>query len=364
MAVVAWTDCRNPRKWGGGGALFRTHSNVGYEPAQEGWFQIRSREGTAALQRHEIRTMFRRDGPATLAAYVRDGYGLVRDVKPSTIEQYQIAANLWERWAGRPIRLDEMDEKSLSAFLRDYAATHAPDTVRAKRNSILAVWRGAADDGLCDEPMGRRVRRCSVPESVVTAWTREEVQQLLATAATLKRSHPCGLRRSELWPLAIRVAWDSGLRWADQMAIQVSAVRPDGLVSVRQNKTGKVSTFQFSTSTMAALRASLDRCPRSIVIPWTASGETFRDQVTTLVKKAGVRAGTWKWIRRGSGSDVELQERGAGHQHLGNTRAVFEKNYADRTIIGRRIPSPRELVVEAFKRDRQLGLFPDHTEGG
>jgi len=303
--------------------------------------------------------MFRRSGPQTLALYAQDGYSLIRGVKATTLEQYRIAAELFERWAGGPIRLDELDERSLSGFLRDYAATAAPDTVRSKRNSVLALWRAAADDGLCDEPVGRRVRRCCVPETVVEAWNKAEVEQLLEAAARLPRRHRCGLRRSEWWPLAIRVAWDSGLRWADQVAIPVSAVRPDGLVSVRQSKTGKVATFQFSPSTMAALRASLERCPRSLVIPWPASGETFRDQVTTLVRKAGIRAGTWKWIRRGSGSDVELQERGAGHLHLGNTKAVFDRNYADRSIIGRSIPSPRELVVEAFARERQLGLFGD-----
>jgi integrase len=303
--------------------------------------------------------MFRRHGPETLGVYAREGYGLIRDVKPSTLYQYRISADLFERWAGGPIRLDELDEKSVSAFLRDYSQKRAADTVRAKRNAILALWRGAADDGLCEEPIGRRVRRCCVPESVVTAWTKEEVEKLLATAATLPRRHKCGLKRSEWWQLAIRVAWDSGLRWADQVTIAVSAVRPDGLVSVRQNKTGKVATFQFSPSTMAALAASLQSCPRSVVIPWTSSGETFRDQVTLLVKKAGIRPGTWKWIRRGSGTDVELQEPGTGHQHLGNTRAVFDRSYGDRTIIGRQIPAPRELVVAAFAKERQMGLFPD-----
>ena len=304
--------------------------------------------------------MFRRDGPCTIGQYARQAYGLVRGVKQSTIDQYVISADLYERWAGHPVRLDELDERSVSEWLRDYAATQKPATVRSKRVAILALWRGAADDGLCEDPVGRRVRRCCVPESVVEAWTKAEVEQLLVAAAKLPRWHPCGLRRSEWWPLAIRVAWDSGLRWADQIAVKVASVRPDGFVSVQQNKTGKVSTFQFSESTMRALRDSLERCPRSLVIPWTVSGETFRDQVTSLVKKAGIRKGTWKWIRRGSGSDVELQQSGAGHQHLGNTKAVFERSYGDKTIIGRSIPTPRELVVRSLERqDRQGRLFPE-----
>lgn len=288
--------------------------------------------------------MFRRAGPDTLGEYARRGYSLIRDVKPGTLRQYVIVADLVERWAGRPVRLDELDEQSVSEWLRDYSATVKPHTVKGKKAMLLALWRAAADDGLAPEPSSRRVRRVRVPELVPTAWTKAEVERLLAAAATLPRKHRCGLSRASWWDLAIRVAWDSGLRWADLVALRVDAIGDDGAAAVTQEKTAKVSSFRLSASTMAALRASLKACPRDLVCPWPASGETFRDQVTRLVAKAGIRAGTWRWIRRGSGTDVELQLDGAGHRHLGNTRRVFDQSYGDPTIIGRQIPSPRPLV--------------------
>jgi integrase len=288
--------------------------------------------------------MFRRAGPETLGDYARRGYSLIRDVKPGTLRQYVIVADLVERWAGRPVRLDELDERSVSEWLRDYALTVKPHTVKGKKAMLLALWRAAADDGLASEPSSRRVRRVRVPELVPTAWTKAEVEQLLAAAATLPRKHRCGLSRAAWWDLAIRVAWDSGLRWADLVGLRVDVVGPDGTASVAQSKTGKVSTFRLSATTMAALRATMAACPRDLVCPWPASGETFRDQVLRLVAKAGIRAGTWRWIRRGSGTDVELQLDGAGHRHLGNTRRVFDQSYGDPTIIGRQIPTPRPLV--------------------
>ena len=293
------------------------------------------------------RTMFRRSGPSTLGEYARHGYSLLRDVKPGTLRQYVIAADLLERWAGRPVRLDELDERSVSEWLRDYAATVKPDTVRSKKNQILALWRAAADDGMADEPSARRVRRVRIPEKVVEAWTREEVELLLRAAASLPRRHRCGLRRAAWFDLAIRMAWDSGLRWGDLVNVRVDAVRPDG-TTVVQSKTGKAITFRLSGGTLEALAATLKACPRTLVCPWPASHETFSDQVRLLVQKAGIRAGTWKWIRRGSGSDVEAQLDGAGHRHLGNTRAVFERSYAAQAIIGRRTPQPRELLVQAL----------------
>jgi integrase len=298
--------------------------------------------GVASLEK--VVPMFRRAGPATLGEYARRGYSLVRDVKTSTLRQYVIVADLVERWAGRPVRLEELDEASVSEWLRDYSASVAPHTAKGKKNMLLALWRAASDDGLASEPSARRVRRVRVPQLVPTAWTREEVEQLLAAAARLPRRHRCGLSRAAWWDLAIRVAWDSGLRWGDLVALQVAVVQPDGTASVCQAKTRKVATFKLSATTMAVLRASLAACPRSLVCPWPASPETFRTQVRRLVAKAGIRPGTWRWIRRGSGTDVEVQLGGAGHRHLGNTRQVFDSSYGDPTILGRRIPTPRELA--------------------
>lgn len=284
-----------------------------------------------------------------MGEYARHGYGLLRDVRPGTLRQYVIVADLYERWAGGPVPLAELEEQSVSAWLRDYSATVKPHTVRGKKSMLLALWRAAADDGLCEEPSARRVRRVRVPEQTVTAWTREEVEQLLATAGTLKRRHRCGLPRAAWWDLAIRVAWDSGLRWGDLVALRVDAIRPDGAATWTQSKTGRVSAFRLSAGTLEALQRTLAACPRTLVCPWPASGETFRDQVDRLVARAGIRPGTWRWIRRGSGSDVELQVDGAGHRHLGNTPAVFRASYEDRTIVARPTPSPRELLVAALR---------------
>ena len=296
--------------------------------------------------------MFRRSGPDTLGEYARHGYSLLRDVKPGTLRQYVIVADLVERWAGRPVRLDELDERSVSEWLRDYSATVKPHTVRGKKNMLLALWRAAADDGLAGEPTARRVRRVRVPQLVPTAWTKAEVEALLATVAGIPRRHRCGLRRAVWWDLAVRVAWDSGLRWGDLVALRVDQIGPDGTVSLTQSKTAKVSTFRLSPTTLDALRATLAACPRDLVCPWPASGETFRDQFSLIVHKAGIRAGTWKFIRRGSGTDVEMQLPGSGHLHLGNTRRVFEQSYGDPTIIGRVTPAPRELLLAALSGAR------------
>ncbi|NQW46626.1 MAG: hypothetical protein HQ464_02540 [Planctomycetes bacterium] len=297
--------------------------------------------------------MYSRSGPPTLGKYAQ-AYSLLRDVKAGTLRQYQIVATLYERWAGGPVLLEQLDETSVSEWLRDYAQTAAPSTVRGKKAMLLAIWRAAADDGLCDPPT-RRIRsiRRSAPRPLVEAWTLEEVEQLVAACRGLPRRHRCGLPRRQWWDLAVRVAWDSGLRWGDLVGLPVARVRPDGTTTIIQAKTGRPVSFVLSAGTLEALRVSLLACPRLLVCPWPASQESFMAQARILVRRAGIRAGTWKWLRRASGTDVEVQRPGAGAVHLGHAPGsrVFAESYGDPEIIGRLQPGPRPLWF-----DRQPGV--------
>ena len=85
--------------------------------------------------------MFRRSGPNTLGEYARTGYSLLRDVRPSTVRQYVIVADLFERWAGGPVQLDQLDERSVSEWLRDYSASRKPATVRERHRDEAHAMR-------------------------------------------------------------------------------------------------------------------------------------------------------------------------------------------------------------------------------
>jgi len=294
--------------------------------------------------------MYAKSGPQTLGAYAAN-YSLLRDVRPETVRQYEITARLYERWAGGPARLDELDEQSVSAWLRDYAASGVePETVRSKKVGLLALWRAAADEGLCDPPT-RRIRSVKCAYKPPTCWDVNEIMLLLDACRSLKRWHRTGLRRSAWFDLAIRVAWDTGLRQGDQWALPVSMVRPDGTIALSQSKTGRAVICQLSPSTLAALRRSLEIAPRDLLTPWMASHETFDDQFKRLVAKAGIRPGTWKWVRRASATDVEIQLPGSASAHLGHVPGsrIAERNYLDPAQLRRTVATPRELVVAAFE---------------
>lgn len=282
----------------------------------------------------------------TVAEYV-NVYATSRQLGEETVRQYRIAVGRFEEWAGAGVRLDELSEMMLSAWLRHLEQRNAPSTVRSKRNQLLAVWRAAASEYLCDPPT-RMVRAARVPWVPRECFTVDEVRDLLREASWLPRRHPCGLRRSDFWTLAIRIAWDTGLRWGDQFRLQADEVR-GGMAVVKQAKTGAPVTIRLHPSTLRELETSLAIAPRELVTPWVASKVTFAAQFRRIVEKAGVSAGTWKWLRRGSGTSVEAQApgRGMAARHLGHAPGskVTELNYIAPKVVAAAVPAvmPEEL---------------------
>lgn len=292
--------------------------------------------------------MIRNAAPQTLHEYLGE-YATTREIGPETIRQYVIAIRKLEEWAGHTFRLDELDELTISTWLRDYSRTVAANTVRSKRVQILALWRNAADDGYVDPPR-RRIRTAKCCLDAPVAWTIDEVASLRAACRKLKRRHKCGLPRSVWWELAVMVAWDTGLRWGDLVRLTVKAIPPHGIFAWTQHKTRRVAICRLEPETMRLLQETLAACPRDLVLPWPASGETFREQAKRLVAKAGIRPGTWKWLRRSSGTDVEIQEFGAAARQLGHRPGsrIAYVSYVDpvqvaqhgRQIWPRPLPSP------------------------
>ena len=279
----------------------------------------------------------------TLSGYLPE-YTLTRAIGVETARQYRISVASLEAFCGGPIPLASLDPLQVSEWLRQLGETRAPATVRSKRCQIVALWRAAADDGLC-EPPKRRIRSARCPWVPPVAWTHMEVCQLLQACKQLPRLHPCGIRRSEWWALAVQVGWDTGLRWGDMIALRVDQVSAEGVIAIPQSKTGRPVIARLSPSTLSFAQLSLQRVPRGLLLPWKGSHETFSAQVRRLVQKARIRPGTWKFLRRGSATDVELRERGGASRHLGHRAGsqLAAISYIDPAIVGACGERPRQL---------------------
>jgi integrase len=282
--------------------------------------------------------MIRQKTPQTLRDYLAE-YCLTREIDAETIRQYGISVSLFDRWYidrhGRSVRLEDLDELEVSSWLRDYAASgKAASTVRSKRTQIVSLWKQAADDGYV-EPPRKRIRSVRVVLDDPESWTRDEIKKLLQVCQRLPRTHKCGLRRSAWWSLAVRLAWDTGLRWGDLIRLRVDQVTADGLVALPQHKTKRIVVCRISQPTLELLRQTLVDVPRDLVVPWPSSHETFNDQVRRIVAKAGIRPGTWKWVRRAGATDVEIQLSGSAGRFLGHAPGsrIAYTNYVSQKVL-------------------------------
>lgn len=230
-----------------------------------------------------------------------------------------------------------LTESIVNDFLRSLDLS--PYTVRSYRSDILSLWNAAADLDLVPYPIARRLFRCDVPELLIDCYTLEETRALVESCKNLNGCYRNGVTRMDYWSAAIPLAWDAGLRRGDVWQFQRDHLRPDRTFRVVQHKTKRAVTLRLHESTVTAL----DRIARKQPCLWPIDASFFGRHFQRIVKSSGVNRGSFKWLRRASGSYVEMQQPGAGHKHLGHANGIiFDKHY-DAKLGGHTLPQPPEL---------------------
>ncbi len=115
-----------------------------------------------------------------------------------------------ERWAGRAVRVADLCDDLLRAFLADYLRQAKPATVNSKRRQLLALWRCAADEGYTAVRPGK-IRIAPEELSEPEAWSAEEFSRILSMAVAEPGSVagcPAGL----WWGSLLSVIYDTGER--------------------------------------------------------------------------------------------------------------------------------------------------------
>jgi integrase len=281
------------------------------------------------------------DAPDSVVLFA-NRYVVARSISPVYAERLRKRSCALAKFALTARLSDVFTEDVINRFLTSLSRL-SPPTVKSYRQDLLSMWNAAADLDLVPYARARRIKRIKCPELLIECFTLEEARAILEQA---KKCYPypmrSGISRRLYWPAVIMLAWDTGLRRGDCWAFKKSCIRPDGTARIVQRKTQQVLSVRLHPSTIAALNAiPLDppcRWPGSVSNP-----TRFGIQFKAICRAAGVNRGSFKWLRRASGSYVEVQMPGAGSKHLGHScPQMFTKHY-DGKLGGHTLPQPPDL---------------------
>ena len=245
-----------------------------------------------------------------------------------------------ERFRGDDLHVTDLRPELVNQWLAHAAKRGlSAETRKSRRRMVLTLWGYAADLDLVAGP--RRVSPVKGRDRVNSAWTATEVGQLLDACDQLHGTYRNGVDRRLYWSAYVRAAWDSGLRGCDLRRLERSQIRPDGTVTLVQHKTGRRIRCRLRPATVAAIDATYPP-DRPLCFATWGRLELWRREALRLVTLSGLKGGIGR-LRHSSGTAVELENPGRGHEHLGNTRAVFEKHYLDLDQTAFERPLPPEL---------------------
>lgn len=256
---------------------------------------------------------------AVLSAYL-----LQNDLAETTIEYYRKSAQVFRNWSAASGELD-FSAESVSRFLLAKQEAGKSSHYRGSlRNALRALLRFAGCTG--------KLRQVRLGTLTPTAWTPAEIARLVDACDHMPEASRA------YWQTLIAAAWYTGLSQADLHRVRLDDFAADGTLEIARRKTGRIAFVLIPRETLAAVSPYRDgRC-----WPLLTSREWFRRTFAKIVKRAGL-FGTFPKIRKSSGTYAELLNPGRGHEHLANSRKVFETNYLARRHVAKAPLSPPPL---------------------
>jgi integrase len=264
---------------------------------------------------------------AGLASVIED-YVLYRSLADSSAYQMDRSARYLEEWLERPAKIADLNDRTISQFLRAIENDRAQRTVANHRTNLLCLWRFAADEKLCSPP--HRVRKVSRPDPCPVAWTFDELQLIVTQCGQLEDRFRSGVIRSLYCSTLVKFCYESGLRRSDVWRIKRDMIRPDGSIVLRQKKTSQTHWPRIRIDTLAAIALLPEDLP--LACPFKSDGSWYQFWKREVTKPAGVRHGALQQLRRSGATHLAIDHPDAVQRYLGHRTASMQKHYVDQSI--------------------------------
>ncbi|MCO8029860.1 site-specific tyrosine recombinase XerD [Brevundimonas diminuta] len=218
-----------------------------------------------------------------------------RDASPHTLAAYGRDLADAENWLGDG-GLMAAPQEALEAWFADLSRRGLSAATAARRRaSVRQFYRFALGEGWRADDPSRRLDAPRQGRSLPKTLSRDEVEALLAAAGAADNS--AGLRLIAL----VEMAYASGLRVSELLALKVEAVRRDPAYLIVRGKGGKERLAPLNTAAREAIKTWLDardaaRKPGAPDSPWLfpshgKSGHLTPRRFAQLLDQAAITAG-------------------------------------------------------------------------
>lgn len=219
-----------------------------------------------------------------------------RDASPHTLSAYGRDLADAETWLSDAGGLMKADEGALEAWFSDLSRRGLSAATAARRRaSVRQFYRFALGEGWRQDDPSRRIDAPRQGRPLPKTLSRDEVEAILQASARLDGAS--GLRLLVL----IEMAYASGMRVSELLALKVEAVRRDPAYLIVRGKGGKERLAPLNSSARDAIRDWLKardaaHDPKKPESPWLfpshgKSGHLTPRRFAQLLDQAAISAG-------------------------------------------------------------------------
>lgn len=271
---------------------------------------------------------------------IREAFLLTKSVSAGYAGTLLVTCNKLRQFLGGDPDVRGLTPLILSGFVRSIEETRAARTAKKHRANVLVLLNFAEEQGLIEEaPSSRKVRRPKIAPPQPSAWTPEEISALAAAARSLPGKFADGTPRGAYYSLLIRVAWETGLRRSDLLALDVRCFRGP-VAQVRMHKTREPHVFELADETLKDLLAMA--AARGTNLPLTLPGglSGYRKWFRKIKAAAGLAdrpREMLQQVRRSGATAWENADASYTSAYLGHRTVAMKEYYVDRSKLAGKV---------------------------
>jgi site-specific recombinase XerD len=225
----------------------------------------------------------------TLTEFFRDFYKplRLRGRSANTVRLYGNTVKQFDKFLGRPSTLDDLCDLTMSRYLDHRCAMRSVFTAEKERSQLFAMWRCAADRRMIEFRPTLQVTQ--MPTRIPTAWSLDQLRQLVATAKVAK-GNIGDVPARVFWPALILVLWQCAERIGAVMSCtKADYVRPRLLVRAEYRKGGKRDKlYTFTDSVCDLLDVLAATGPSEHLFYWPKNREYMWSLFGKLIQQSGI----------------------------------------------------------------------------